>query len=50
MDSKLMLNLDNGIINVDKISPLVESLTGVIPDEKVDVKREYTDYIIEKNA
>ena len=31
-----------------KISPLVESLTGVIPNENVDERKEYRDYLTEK--
>lgn len=31
-----------------KISPLVESLTGVIPNENYDDKKDYKDYISEK--
>ena len=31
-----------------KISPLVESLTGVIPDEQIDVNKTYVDYLTKK--
>jgi hypothetical protein len=31
-----------------KISPLVESLTGVIPSAGYDEKKDYTDYLSEK--
>jgi hypothetical protein len=50
MNTKLTLNLEKVVIKADKISPLVESMTGVIPDEKVDVKSEYTDYLMKKYA
>lgn len=32
----------------DKISPLVASLTGVIPNDSVNEKKEYTDYLTKK--
>jgi hypothetical protein len=31
-----------------KISPLVKSLTGVIPSGKYEVKKDYKDYLFEK--
>jgi len=31
-----------------KISPLVESLTGVIPPENYDDRKDYTDFLSEK--
>jgi len=31
-----------------KISPLVESLTGVIPNENVDERKNHRDYLTEK--
>lgn len=31
-----------------KISPLVESLTGVIPSEEIDERKSYRDYLTEK--
>ena len=31
-----------------KISPLVESLTGVIPDEYIDERKDYRDYLTKK--
>ena len=31
-----------------KISPLVESLTGVIPNECIDERKDYRDYLTEK--
>jgi len=31
-----------------KISPIVESLTGVIPNENIDERKEYRDYITKK--
>lgn len=34
--------------SADEISPLVASLTGVIPSDSVNEKKEYTDYLIEK--
>lgn len=32
----------------DEISPLVASLTGVIPNDSVNEKKEYTDYLTKK--
>ena len=78
MNTKLTLNIDNGVIdqaksfakdnNVSlskliesylnslttrsekksKISPLVKSLTGVIPSRDYDDKKDYKDYLSEK--
>jgi len=52
--SKLIENYLNALTKAtsaaDNISPLVESLTGIIPDEKLDVKSDYTDYLIKKYA
>ena len=31
-----------------KISPLVESLTGIIPDEYIDERKDYRDYLTKK--
>jgi len=31
-----------------KVSPLVESLTGVIPNEYIDDRKDYRDYLTEK--
>ena len=31
-----------------KISPLVESLTGIISDESIDMHKNYTDYLTKK--
>lgn len=33
-----------------KVSPLVESLTGVIPDKQLDDKKDYRDFIAGKYA
>jgi len=33
-----------------KITPLVESLTGIIPDTIVDERKEYRDYVTHKYA
>lgn len=50
--SKLIENyLDSITKRADKksnISPLVESLTGVIPSENYDDKKDYKDYLFEK--
>ena len=51
--SKLIENYLQALTNKNKkeieVSPLVESLTGVIPsEEEVDYKKEYTDYLTEK--
>jgi len=50
--SKLIENYLNSIIvsspTKKKISPLVESLTGVIPDDIRDERRDYRDYINKK--
>ena len=34
--------------STDDVSPLVESLTGVIPDENTNYKKEYQDFINKK--
>jgi hypothetical protein len=31
-----------------KISPLVESLTGIIPNKNIEERKEYRDYLTEK--
>jgi len=31
-----------------KISPLVESLTGIIPDDNIDEHKEYCEYVMSK--
>jgi hypothetical protein len=50
--SKLIENyldsLNRNSKSSDEISPLVASLTGVIPSDSLNEKREYTDYLIEK--
>ncbi len=50
--SKLIENylgsLNRNSDSSDKISPLVASLTGVIPNDSLNEKKEYTDYLIEK--
>jgi len=50
--SKLIESYLNSIINFSptdkKISPLVESLTGIIPNDAVDERKDYRDYLIEK--
>jgi len=50
--SKLFENYLNAITKSPstrrKISPLVESLTGVIPNENVDERKDYRDYLTEK--
>ena len=50
--SKLIENYLYSIINSSstekKISPLVESLTGVIPNDTIDERKGYRDYLIEK--
>ena len=47
--SKLIENYLNSITkkenSTDDVSPLVESLTGVIPDENTNYKKEYQDFI-----
>lgn len=34
--------------STDDVSPLVESLTGVIPNENTDYKKEYQDFLNKK--
>lgn len=50
--SKLIENYLDSItkssIEKSKISPLVESLTGVIPDGNYDDRKDYTDFLSEK--
>jgi hypothetical protein len=50
--SKLIENyldsLNRNSDSSDKISPLVASLTGVIPNDSVNEKKEYTDYLTKK--
>ncbi|MBP6090606.1 MAG: hypothetical protein KA521_05080 [Crocinitomicaceae bacterium] len=50
--SKLIENylgsLNRNSDSSDKISPLVASLTGVIPNDSLNEKKGYTDYLIEK--
>jgi len=50
--SKLIENYLNSLTSKkekeSKVSPLVESLTGVIPSDHVDDKKDYRDYITEK--
>ena len=50
--SKLIENYLNSITNkensTDDVSPLVESLTGVIPDENTNYKKEYQDFLNKK--
>ena len=50
--SKLIENYLNSIITPSltekKISPLVESLTGVIPRNVVDERKDYRDYLEKK--
>jgi len=50
--SKLIENYLNSIITPSltekKISPLVESLTGVIPSNVVDERKDYRDYLEKK--
>lgn len=42
-------SLTKSMVNTAEITPLVESLSGVISiDEDFDVKNAYTDYLIEK--
>ena len=36
--------------NKIKISPLVESLTGVINLEKMDYRKDYTDFLSQKHS
>jgi hypothetical protein len=50
--SKLIENYLNSIVKSSKksqkISPLVESLTGVISNKSVDERKDYRDYLNEK--
>ena len=50
--SKLIENYLNALTRNStkspQINPLVESLTGVIPDEHIDVNREYQEYLTKK--
>ena len=51
--SKLIENYLNSLTQKDnkhskKVSPLVESLTGVIPSEELDERKNYRDYLAEK--
>jgi len=50
--SKLIENYLNSITKPvatqKKVSPLVESLTGIIPHENIEERKEYQDYITEK--
>jgi len=50
--SKLIENYLYSIINSPstekKISPLVESLTGVIPNDTIDEREDYREYLTEK--
>ena len=52
--SKLIENYLHALIKSSskdiKISPLVESLTGIIPDNNIDERREYRDYVTKKYA
>ena len=52
--SKLIENYLNSLkkssANTKKISPLVESLTGIIPNENIDMRKEYTDYLTRKHS
>lgn len=50
--SKLIENYLNSVTKKENssedVSPLVESLTGVIPNETTDYKKEYQDFLIKK--
>ena len=50
--SKLIENYLNSFVKPSsterKISPLVESLTGVIPNECIDERKDYRDYLTKK--
>lgn len=50
--SKLIENYLNSLISKReterKVSPLVKSLTGVIPDESIDDKKDYREFIAKK--
>ncbi len=39
----------NSLTKKANISPLVESLTRVIPDENCDYKKDYNDYLSQKH-
>jgi len=41
-------SLTKSSTEIKKISPLVESLTGVIPNENIDGKVDYIDYLTKK--
>lgn len=43
-----LLSLTNKKSNTTKVSPLVESLTGVVSLENADYKKEYSDYLSKK--
>ena len=43
-----LLSLTKIKSNTSKVSPLVESLTGVISLESADYKKEYSDYLSKK--
>ena len=50
--SKLIENYLNSFIKSSskekKISPLVESLTGIIPNANIDERKDYRDYLTKK--
>jgi len=48
MTTKLTLNTQKDNKQSKKVSPLVESLTGVIPSEELDERKSYRDYLAEK--
>jgi hypothetical protein len=55
MNTKLTLNLNKSIIEDAKyyakeneISLLVKSLTGIIPNDTIDERKDYRDYIAKK--
>jgi hypothetical protein len=52
--SKLIENYLNSLTKSSttqkKISPLVKGLTGVIPNKKVDERKDYKDYLTKKYA
>ncbi|MBP6127646.1 DUF6364 family protein [Flavobacterium sp.] len=43
-----LLSLTNKKSKTTKVSPLVESLTGVVSLENADYKKEYSDYLSKK--
>ena len=45
-----LLSLTKIKSNTSKVSPLVESLTGVISLESADYKKEYSDYLSKKHS